>query len=81
MRPFQAGVVVASPSTENPNYLYTWIRDSSLVFKVLIDQYTTGQDASTGTLINDFITAYSKIQQIDNPSGEHLLSFSTFIVS
>lgn len=66
----QPGVVIASPSTENPNYLYTWIRDSSLVFKVIIDQYTTGQDASTGTLVNDFIIAYSNIQQVNNPSGK-----------
>jgi glucoamylase len=34
----KAGVVIASPSTSNPNYLYTWIRDASLVFAVIIDQ-------------------------------------------
>ena len=34
----KAGVVIASPSTSNPNYLFTWIRDSSLVFQTLIDQ-------------------------------------------
>ena len=33
------GVVVASPSTQDPNYFFTWTRDSSLVFKTLIDQY------------------------------------------
>ncbi|KAG6809082.1 hypothetical protein H0H93_016127, partial [Arthromyces matolae] len=33
----KAGVVIASPSTEDPNYLYTWIRDASLVYKVLVD--------------------------------------------
>lgn len=26
-----AGVVIASPSTTNPDYLFTWTRDSSLV--------------------------------------------------
>jgi glucoamylase len=34
----KSGVVIASPSASNPNYLYTWVRDSSLVFKSLIDQ-------------------------------------------
>jgi glucoamylase len=34
----KAGVVIASPSTTNPNYLFTWIRDASLVFQTLIDQ-------------------------------------------
>lgn len=32
------GIVIASPSTSNPDYLYTWTRDSSLTFKALIDQ-------------------------------------------
>ena len=31
----QAGLVIASPSTENPDYLYSWTRDSALVFKLL----------------------------------------------
>lgn len=26
-----AGIVIASPSTTNPDYLFTWTRDSSLV--------------------------------------------------
>lgn len=33
------GIVIASPSTEEPNYLFTWVRDSSLVFKHIIDEY------------------------------------------
>ncbi|KAL5527654.1 hypothetical protein ACEPAG_6455 [Sanghuangporus baumii] len=64
-----AGIVIASPSTSNPNYLFTWTRDSSLVFKVLIDQYTFGQDTSLRTLIDEFVTAQSIIQQVTNPSG------------
>lgn len=34
----KAGVVIASPSTTNPNYLFTWIRDSALVFQTFINQ-------------------------------------------
>jgi glucoamylase len=33
----QAGVVIASPSKSNPDYLYTWARDSALVYKAIID--------------------------------------------
>jgi len=33
----QAGVVIASPSTLDPDYLYTWTRDSALVYKTIID--------------------------------------------
>lgn len=64
-----AGVVVASPSTTSPNYVYSWVRDSSLVFKAIIDQYTTGQDDSFLDLINDFITAEATLQHLTSPSG------------
>ncbi|KAF8843359.1 glycoside hydrolase family 15 protein [Paxillus ammoniavirescens] len=63
------GIVIASPSTANPNYLYTWVRDSCLVFKELIDQYTSGQNTTLRTLIDSFITAETKLQQVPNPSG------------
>ncbi|KAI0040041.1 glycoside hydrolase family 15 protein [Auriscalpium vulgare] len=63
------GLVVASPSTQNPNYLYTWTRDSSLVFKPLVDQVTSGEDPSLRSLVDSFITVESKIQQTSNPSG------------
>ncbi|EIN06838.1 glucoamylase [Punctularia strigosozonata HHB-11173 SS5] len=65
----KAGIVIASPSTTNPDYLYTWTRDSSLVFKAIIDQYTTGLDTSLRGLIDDFFTAESTLQQVSNPSG------------
>ena len=66
----QAGVVIASPNTVNPDYLYTWVRDSSLVFKVLIDQYTSGQDTSLRSLIDEFVAAEATLQQTPNPSGD-----------
>ncbi|KAH8118290.1 glucoamylase [Phellopilus nigrolimitatus] len=65
----KAGIVIASPSTSNPDYLYTWTRDSSLVFKALIDQFTQGSDTSLRSLIDDFVSAESILQQVSNPSG------------
>ncbi|KAF7312552.1 Glucoamylase [Mycena indigotica] len=65
----KAGVVIASPSTVNPNYLYTWVRDSSLVFKVIIDQFTSGQDKSLLGQIQNFVAAEKTLQQVSNPSG------------
>ncbi|OBZ68698.1 Glucoamylase [Grifola frondosa] len=65
----KSGIVIASPSTTNPDYLYTWTRDSSLVFKALIDQYTTGADTSLRSLIDDFVSAEATLQQVSNPSG------------
>lgn len=62
---------MASPSQTNPDYFYTWTRDSSLVFKALIDQYTLNidQTASLRTLIDEFVAAESILQQTSNPSG------------
>ncbi|KII83020.1 carbohydrate-binding module family 20 protein [Plicaturopsis crispa FD-325 SS-3] len=65
----KAGVVIASPNTDNPNYLYSWVRDASLVAKVLIDQYTEGVDDSLRDLIDDYVSAEATFQQLDNPSG------------
>jgi glucoamylase len=65
----QPGVVIASPSTTDPDYLYTWVRDSSLVFKMLIDQYTSGQDTTLRAHIDNFIAAEANLQQVTNPSG------------
>ncbi|PBK97372.1 glucoamylase [Armillaria gallica] len=65
----KAGVVIASPSSTNPNYLFTWTRDSSLVFKALIDQYTLGLDTTLRSEIDNFVSAETAQQQVSNPSG------------
>ncbi|ETW81510.1 glycoside hydrolase family 15 protein [Heterobasidion irregulare TC 32-1] len=65
----KSGIVIASPSTSNPDYLYTWTRDSSLVFKAIIDQFTSGRDTTLRSQIDNFVSAQTIIQQISNPSG------------
>ncbi len=62
-------LVIASPSTQNPDYLYSWTRDSALVFKFLIEDFVSGDDLSLRGLIDAFITVESLIQQTSNPSG------------
>jgi len=34
----KVGVIIASPSNQNPDYLYTWTRDSAVVMAAVIDQ-------------------------------------------
>ncbi|KAJ6585360.1 glucoamylase [Mycena capillaripes] len=63
------GVVIASPSTTNPDYLFTWTRDSSLVFKAIIDQFTSGADTTLLGQIQNFVAAQQILQQVSNPSG------------
>ncbi|GAM83340.1 hypothetical protein ANO11243_013270 [Dothideomycetidae sp. 11243] len=62
------GVVVASPSKTNPNYFYTWTRDSALTFKCLVDQFIAG-DSSLESLIQSYISAIASLQTVNNPSG------------
>ncbi|KAH9986650.1 glucoamylase [Russula vinacea] len=65
----KAGIVIASPNRDNPDYLFSWVRDSSLVFKVITDQFTRGEDNSLRGLIDDFFAAEAALQQVTNPSG------------
>lgn len=37
------GVVIASPSTERPNYYFHWVRDGALVMNSIIDVYIIAQ--------------------------------------
>jgi glucoamylase len=65
----QSGIVIGSPNTKDPNYLFTWVRDSSLVFKVIVDQYTSERDSSLQGQITNFTIAEAELQQRSNPSG------------
>ncbi|MCJ1352530.1 MAG: hypothetical protein MMC33_002514 [Icmadophila ericetorum] len=63
-----AGVVIASPSTVNPDYLYTWTRDSALTLKTVIDEFINGNSALQ-PVIEAYIKAEAVKQTIANPSG------------
>ncbi|GAW05591.1 glycoside hydrolase family 15 protein [Lentinula edodes] len=65
-----SGIVIASPSTENPDYLYTWTRDSALTFQTIIDQFTLGFDTTLRGEIDNYVGAQAIVQQISNPSGD-----------
>ncbi|KAL4242276.1 glycosyl hydrolase 15 family protein, partial [Abortiporus biennis] len=63
------GVVIASPSTVDPDYVYTWTRDSALVFKLIIDYVTSGYWQGLRGLVDDFISSQANLQTVSNPSG------------
>jgi glucoamylase len=67
------GVVLASPSRENPNYYFHWIRDAGLTMEVVFSLYersgTKSQKARYKQLLQDFV-AFSRMNQLSNtPSG------------
>ncbi|KAF4577037.1 hypothetical protein EYR36_005024 [Pleurotus pulmonarius] len=63
------GTVIASPSTHDPDYLYTWTRDAALVVKLLVDQYTQNQDASLKRILDEYVAAQAALQKVRTPSG------------
>uniref|UniRef100_A0A8H7N451 glucan 1,4-alpha-glucosidase n=1 Tax=Bionectria ochroleuca TaxID=29856 RepID=A0A8H7N451_BIOOC len=63
-----AGLVVASPSRSNPDYWYTWTRDSALTFKALVERFIAG-DSSLQTVIDYYVSSQAKLQTVSNPSG------------
>jgi glucoamylase len=65
----KSGIVIASPSSVNPDYLFTWTRDSALVFQAIIDQFTLGIDTSLRAEIDNYVAAQAIMQQVSNPSG------------
>ncbi|KAL3435065.1 Six-hairpin glycosidase-like protein [Aspergillus tetrazonus] len=64
----KAGVVIASPSTENPDYYYTWTRDAALTVKVLVDLFHNG-DLSLQTVLEEYTNSQAYLQTVSNPSG------------
>ncbi|KAK9422220.1 putative Glycosyl hydrolase, family 15 [Seiridium unicorne] len=64
-----AGIVVASPSKVDPDYFYTWSRDSALTLKALIDEFIFNGDESLQTVIDNYVQAQAILQTIENPSG------------
>ncbi|KAL6890076.1 glycoside hydrolase family 15 protein [Trichoderma evansii] len=64
-----SGIVIASPSQTNPDYFYTWTRDSALTFKCIVDTFVNSYSASLQTEIENYISAQAIVQGISNPSG------------
>ncbi|OKL59128.1 Glucoamylase [Talaromyces atroroseus] len=64
------GLVIASPSKVDPDYWYTWTRDSALTLKCLADIFVTGTDSDLESIIKEYINAQSVIQGVSNPSGD-----------
>lgn len=64
-----AGAVIASPSKVNPDYWYTWSRDSALTFKEVVDTFENSYNTTLQTEIEKYIAAQAYLQGVSNPSG------------
>ena len=67
------GYVVASPSTVNPDYFYTWTRDSALVEMMVVDELIFGVETvgnnSLQVIAEQYTASQAQLQTITNPSG------------
>ncbi|KAH2454292.1 hypothetical protein KXW63_004420 [Aspergillus fumigatus] len=70
-----AGLLIASPTIQNPDYFYTWTRDAALTFKGLVDIFIGGDTFIVVNLdglethIQDYISSQAVLQNVSNPSG------------
>jgi len=68
------GAVVASPSRQNPNYFFHWVRDASLVMGEVVSKYEDVAPAlcknAFGQLVWDFVDFSAQNQNTSNPSGD-----------
>ncbi|GFF35707.1 glucoamylase [Aspergillus udagawae] len=62
------GIIIASPSTSNPDYYYTWTRDAALTMKVLVDLFRNG-NLGLQTVIEQYVNSQAYLQTVSNPSG------------
>lgn len=67
------GTVVASPSREDPDYWYQWVRDAAITMNSLVDIYSDDPTSSLGSQMSTILDAYASlqndIQHTSNPSG------------
>ncbi|KAK0626084.1 glucan 1, 4-alpha-glucosidase [Immersiella caudata] len=63
-------VCVASPSKQNPDYWYTWTRDSALVFKNVAESFAHSYNSTFQRHLNNFLASQAKLQTVANPVGD-----------
>ncbi|KAF2021144.1 carbohydrate-binding module family 20 protein [Aaosphaeria arxii CBS 175.79] len=62
------GVIIASPSTQDPNYFFTWTRDAGLTMKLIVNELMQ-LNGEVKTIIDDYVKAQAIVQTVSNPSG------------
>src|SRR4051812_299563 len=51
------GMDVASPSKQNPDYYYDWVRDTALTYRAMVDYYELRKDPKIKNMIFTWINA------------------------
>ncbi len=56
------GMVVASPSRQDPDYYYDWVRDTALTYSAIVDYYAVTQDTKFLKLIKNWVASETSRQ-------------------
>ena len=62
-------VFIASPSTNDPDYVYHWTRDAALTIRVIIDKYTKTKESKYFQILIKYITCEHELQQLSTQGG------------
>ncbi|KAF2866237.1 glucoamylase I precursor [Massariosphaeria phaeospora] len=71
------GTVIASPSKEDPDYWYQWVRDAALTTSTLVDIYTASPSSALSTRLSAILDAYAHLQHTLQHTSNRSGSFST----
>ncbi|KAL2315709.1 putative glucoamylase [Schizosaccharomyces pombe] len=63
------GCIIASPSTDSPDYYYQWVRDSALTIMTILDRFFEG-DKGLEPIIVKYMDEMVRLQKVPNPSGD-----------
>jgi glucoamylase len=73
------GAVIASPSTERPDYFYYWVRDAALVMNTVVATYEETGDPDLLKKLVDYVEKSRVLQVSKNRSGEFGLGEPKFL--
>jgi len=77
----QNGAIVASPSRENPNYYYDWVRDSAIAMSLIESWYESTQASEYKNRLYQYVSWTKKIQtQLDPLPEQDILGEPKFYI-
>ena len=65
----EKGIIIASPSKNNPDYYYHWIRDSAIVIRSLVKSYEKNKSNKLKEIILNYVTTEIDLQNTKTLSG------------
>lgn len=60
---------IASPSTNNPDYVYHWTRDAALTIRVIIDKYKKTKESKYFQILIKYVSCEHELQQLRTKGG------------